>query len=255
MLSGSPNPVRWCPSGNPSADWGVPTRRKPRCCPTSGAQVSSLRGMSSGTATSNGRSNRLASRPCGFGPTWLRSARTARTRPSTTYTRCGGEIQCPVLLVRANRPLAPGGGLVVSAQDSERFAAEASQRHRARSRLQSLHRADRPGRHRHHRAFPASVSGLGVRVESPYLWRFRRRFPGCERSHVRSLRRSSVVIPPQGLSREPIPSSVPARRCARPRTPLPPRRACRPHRCSGGGQLYPQARTRSVIRAGGKLIF
>lgn len=34
-------------------------------------------------------------------------------------------LRCPVLLVRANTPLAPGGGLVVSAHDSERFAAEA----------------------------------------------------------------------------------------------------------------------------------
>lgn len=33
-------------------------------------------------------------------------------------------IRCPVLLVRATRPLAPDGGLVVSAQDAERFAAE-----------------------------------------------------------------------------------------------------------------------------------
>jgi hypothetical protein len=37
-------------------------------------------------------------------------------------------IRCPGLLFRANSPLAPGGGLVVSAQDSERFAAETSQR-------------------------------------------------------------------------------------------------------------------------------
>ena len=33
-------------------------------------------------------------------------------------------IRCPVLLVRANTPLAPGGGLIVSAQDSERFVAD-----------------------------------------------------------------------------------------------------------------------------------
>jgi 3-oxoadipate enol-lactonase len=33
--------------------------------------------------------------------------------------------RCPVLLVRASRPMAPGGGLVVSRSDAERFAAEA----------------------------------------------------------------------------------------------------------------------------------
>ena len=33
-------------------------------------------------------------------------------------------IRCPVLLVRATTPLVPGGGLVVSAADAERFAAE-----------------------------------------------------------------------------------------------------------------------------------
>jgi 3-oxoadipate enol-lactonase len=32
---------------------------------------------------------------------------------------------CPVLLVRASRTMAPGGGLVVSRADAERFAAEA----------------------------------------------------------------------------------------------------------------------------------
>jgi pimeloyl-ACP methyl ester carboxylesterase len=31
------------------------------------------------------------------------------------------QIRCPVLLVRANRPIEPGGGLVVSALDTERF--------------------------------------------------------------------------------------------------------------------------------------
>ena len=34
-------------------------------------------------------------------------------------------LRCPVLLVRASRPMAPGGGLVVSRADAERFAAEA----------------------------------------------------------------------------------------------------------------------------------
>ena len=34
-------------------------------------------------------------------------------------------LRCPVLLVRANRPIAPGGGLVVSQADAERFATEA----------------------------------------------------------------------------------------------------------------------------------
>ena len=34
-------------------------------------------------------------------------------------------LRCPVLLVRASRPMAPGGGLVVPRADAERFAAEA----------------------------------------------------------------------------------------------------------------------------------
>jgi hypothetical protein len=34
-------------------------------------------------------------------------------------------LECPVLLVRASRPMAPGGGLVVSGADAERFATEA----------------------------------------------------------------------------------------------------------------------------------
>jgi 3-oxoadipate enol-lactonase len=34
-------------------------------------------------------------------------------------------LRCPVLLVRAGRPMAPGGGSVVSRSDAERFAAEA----------------------------------------------------------------------------------------------------------------------------------
>jgi pimeloyl-ACP methyl ester carboxylesterase len=34
-------------------------------------------------------------------------------------------LRCPVLLVRASRPMAPGGGLVVSRADAERFATEA----------------------------------------------------------------------------------------------------------------------------------
>ncbi|PND54773.1 hypothetical protein CRM90_26085 [Mycobacterium sp. ENV421] len=34
-------------------------------------------------------------------------------------------LGCPVLVVRASRPMAPGGGLVVSQADAERFAAEA----------------------------------------------------------------------------------------------------------------------------------
>jgi 3-oxoadipate enol-lactonase len=34
-------------------------------------------------------------------------------------------LRCPVLLVRASRPMAQGGGLVVSQADAERFAAEA----------------------------------------------------------------------------------------------------------------------------------
>ena len=35
-------------------------------------------------------------------------------------------LQCPVLLLRASRPMAPGGGLVVSRADADRFAAKAS---------------------------------------------------------------------------------------------------------------------------------
>ena len=35
-------------------------------------------------------------------------------------------LQCPVLLLRASRPMAPGGGLVVSQADADRFAAKAS---------------------------------------------------------------------------------------------------------------------------------
>ena len=34
-------------------------------------------------------------------------------------------LRCPVLLVRSSRPMAPGGGLVVSWADAERFVAEA----------------------------------------------------------------------------------------------------------------------------------
>jgi pimeloyl-ACP methyl ester carboxylesterase len=34
-------------------------------------------------------------------------------------------LECPVLLVRASRPMAAGGGLVVSPTDAERFATEA----------------------------------------------------------------------------------------------------------------------------------
>jgi 3-oxoadipate enol-lactonase len=34
-------------------------------------------------------------------------------------------LRCPVLLVRASRPMVPGGGLVVSRADAERFATEA----------------------------------------------------------------------------------------------------------------------------------
>lgn len=34
-------------------------------------------------------------------------------------------LRCPVLLVRASRPMAPAGGLVVSQADAERFADEA----------------------------------------------------------------------------------------------------------------------------------
>ena len=34
-------------------------------------------------------------------------------------------LRCPALLVRASRPMTPGGGLVVSRADAERFAAEA----------------------------------------------------------------------------------------------------------------------------------
>jgi pimeloyl-ACP methyl ester carboxylesterase len=34
-------------------------------------------------------------------------------------------LRCPVLLVRASRPMAPAGGLVVSRDDAERFAGEA----------------------------------------------------------------------------------------------------------------------------------
>ncbi len=35
------------------------------------------------------------------------------------------QLRCPVLVVRASRPMAPGGGLVVSQADADRFAAEA----------------------------------------------------------------------------------------------------------------------------------
>jgi pimeloyl-ACP methyl ester carboxylesterase len=35
------------------------------------------------------------------------------------------QLRCPVLLVRANRPMAPAGGVAVSRADAERFAAEA----------------------------------------------------------------------------------------------------------------------------------
>ena len=35
------------------------------------------------------------------------------------------QLRCPVLLVRASRPMTPGGGLVVSRVDAERFATEA----------------------------------------------------------------------------------------------------------------------------------
>jgi hypothetical protein len=35
------------------------------------------------------------------------------------------QLRCPVLLVRASRPMTPGGGLVVTRADAERFAAEA----------------------------------------------------------------------------------------------------------------------------------
>ena len=35
------------------------------------------------------------------------------------------QLRCPVLLVRASRPMTPGGGLVVSRADAERFATEA----------------------------------------------------------------------------------------------------------------------------------
>ncbi len=35
------------------------------------------------------------------------------------------QLRCPVLLVRASRPMAPAGGLVVSQADAERFADEA----------------------------------------------------------------------------------------------------------------------------------
>lgn len=35
-----------------------------------------------------------------------------------------GQIRCPILLVRAATPMGPGGGLVVSAGDAQRFAAE-----------------------------------------------------------------------------------------------------------------------------------
>jgi pimeloyl-ACP methyl ester carboxylesterase len=35
------------------------------------------------------------------------------------------QLRCPILLVRASRPMAPAGGLVVSRADAERFAGEA----------------------------------------------------------------------------------------------------------------------------------
>ena len=34
------------------------------------------------------------------------------------------QLRCPVLLARASRPMTPGGGLVVSQADADRFAAE-----------------------------------------------------------------------------------------------------------------------------------
>jgi pimeloyl-ACP methyl ester carboxylesterase len=59
----------------------------------------------------------------------LRTDLTAVTEDSADATRHDvygfwRRIRCPVLLIRANTPLEPGGGLVVSAQDAERFAAE-----------------------------------------------------------------------------------------------------------------------------------
>jgi 3-oxoadipate enol-lactonase len=46
---------------------------------------------------------------------------------ATTHDVYGlwSQLRCPVLLVRASRPMAPGGGLVVSQTDTDRFAAEA----------------------------------------------------------------------------------------------------------------------------------
>ena len=35
------------------------------------------------------------------------------------------QLRCPVLLARAGRPMASGGGLVVSQADADRFAADA----------------------------------------------------------------------------------------------------------------------------------
>ena len=45
-------------------------------------------------------------------------------RPNMTFTGCWPRIRCPTLLVRATTPLGPEGGLVVSASDAARFAAE-----------------------------------------------------------------------------------------------------------------------------------
>lgn len=67
--------------------------------------------------------------PVGESEVVIRTDLTAVTEDSADAARhdvygLWRRIRCPVLLVRANTPLEPGGGLVVSARDAERFAAE-----------------------------------------------------------------------------------------------------------------------------------
>ena len=80
--------------------------------------------MSSGTATSAGNWNRS---------TTIVRIRTdlaavgedSRLRIAQDIYGLWPRLRCPVLLVRASRPMAPAGGLVVSRADAERFVAEA----------------------------------------------------------------------------------------------------------------------------------
>ena len=80
--------------------------------------------MSSGTTTSSGRS-----KPVGDTTARIRTDLAAVTEDSADAAEhdlyaLWPRIRCPILLLRANRPMVPDGGLVVSARDAERFAAE-----------------------------------------------------------------------------------------------------------------------------------